>query len=493
MAQTMPDPYSLENEWDFVYTNGERQASDGEDVIPVENPATGSVLTEVPDSTENDVDDAFRAAKQAQKEWAEKPPQARSEVIQKALGILQENHEEIAEINVAECGSTQAKAGFELGQLAPGIMTESVAFPTRSKGESATSVIPGKENVVHREPAGIVGVITPWNFPFHLSMRVVAPAIALGNAVVLKPDPHTPISGGLLLAQIFEDAGLPPGVLNVVPGGSEAGERIVTHPELDVISFTGSTEVGKQVGEVAGRNLKVQALELGGNNPQIVLDDADLDATLDAATFGSFMHQGQICIKINRHLVHESVVDEYVERLTERAENLTVGDPSDPDVDIGPIINESQRDQMMAFIDDSVEQGATIETGGEANGLFVEPTVMTGVSNDMPVSCNEHFGPIAPIITFSDVDEAVALANDTEYGLTSAVHTSDIQRGKSIAKRLEAGMIHINDQPINAEPHIPFGGAKDSGLGRYNGDNIIRELTETKWVSVQDEPREFPI
>lgn len=493
MARAASEPYALESDWNYIYTNGEEKTPKGQDDIEVKNPATQEIIAEVPVSTERDVNNAVATAVDAQAEWAAMPPQARAEVIQKALGILQEKGDIIAESLVAEGGSTRFKAGVELEQLAPGIMAEAASFPTRMDGKHADSFIPSKENEVHREPQGVIGVISPWNFPFHLSMRAVAPALALGNAVVLKPDPHTPITGGLILAKLFEDAGLPPGVLNVVPGGAEAGARVVSNPDVDVISFTGSTEVGKQIGEVAGRNLKVQALELGGNNPQIVLEDSELDVALDAATFGSFMHQGQVCIKINRHIVHESIADEYVDRLTTRAEGLTVGDPSNPNVEVGPIINESQRDQMMAFLEESIAEGATIETGGDNDGLYVEPTVLTDVSNEMPISCNEHFGPIAPIITFSDIEEAIAIANDTEYGLTSSIHTRDIQRGKSIAKRIEAGMVHLNDQPINDEPHIPFGGTKDSGLGRYNTDAIIEEFTETKWISIQNEPREFPI
>ncbi|WP_042663415.1 aldehyde dehydrogenase family protein [Haloferax sp. ATB1] len=493
MAQAPIEPYALDSNWDHIYTNGKRLQPRGRETLEVNNPATGDVIAEVPVSTTDDVDDAVEAAVEAQSEWAAMPPQARAEVIQKALGILQENGDTIAESLVAEGGCTRFKAGVELEQLAPGIMAESASFPTRMVGKTADSVIPGKEHEVHREPAGVVSIITPWNFPFHLSMRAVAPALALGNAVVLKPDPHTPVTGGLLLAKLFEDAGLPAGVLNVVPGGTEAGERAVSHPDVNVVSFTGSTEVGKQIGEVAGRDLKVQALELGGNNPQIVLNDADMDIALNAASFGSFMHQGQVCIKINRHIVHESVADEYVERLSQRAKGLTVGNPDDPAVEIGPIINESQRDQMMEFLEESVEQGATIETGGDNDGLYVEPTVLTNVANDMPISCNEHFGPIAPIITFSDVEEAIDIANDTEYGLTASVHTTNVQRGKSIAKRLETGMVHLNDQPINDEPHIPFGGVKNSGLGRYNTDAIIDEFTETKWISIQNKSREFPI
>jgi aldehyde dehydrogenase (NAD+) len=249
---------------------------------------------------------------------------------------------------------------------------------------------------------------------------------------------------------------------------------------------------------VAGENLAEAAMELGGNNAHIVTEDADLDAAIDAAVFGSFMHQGQICISINRHVVHESIYDEYVERLTERAKALPAGSAHD-EVVVGPIIDETQRDQMLRYVEETVEAGATLETGGgvvELDGvddsLVVEPTVLSGVTNDMAASCNEHFGPIAPVIPFSDVDEAVAIANDTDYGLSGSVHAGDVGAGKRIARRMETGMVHVNDQPVNDEGHVPFSGTGASGVGGYNTDDFLDEVTEKKWISLQHEPREFP-
>jgi aldehyde dehydrogenase (NAD+) len=484
----------MDSDWSWLYVDGDRVGPDGRDTIEITNPATGDVVAEVPKGTREDVDRAFRAATTAQVEWAEQPPQARAEVVQNALHLLHEHEEEIAETLVAESGSTRLKAGLELGQIAPGMMAEAASFPTRAQGRHAESVVPGKENEVHRVPKGVVGVISPWNFPFHLSMRAVAPAVALGNGVVLKPAEETSITGGLLIAELFEMAGLPDGVLNVVPGpGSEVGDAIAGHPDADVVSFTGSTAVGKQVARRAGEHVALPALELGGNNPHVVLEDADLDDAVNAGVFGSFMHQGQVCISINRHLVHESLYDDYVEQLAARASELTVGDPADPDTDIGPIINDSQVEQMMGYVEETVEAGATVETGGEHDGLFVEPTVLSGVGNDMAASCNEHFGPIVPVVPFSDDEEAIELANDTEYGLAASVHSTDLGKAKDVAQAIDAGMVHINDQTLNDEPHIPFGGMKDSGLGRYNGDQILDEFTELKWISIQNDPRDYPI
>ncbi|QLG64161.1 aldehyde dehydrogenase family protein [Halorarum salinum] len=492
MAQEAAESLGIGGNWDRMYVDGEWRETSDRRRLSVENPATREEIATVPEGRPEDVDEAFEAALAAQEGWAARPPQARAEVVQAAMHVMDEHGDELSEVLIAEGGSTHVKAHTELDVLAPGMMAEAAGFPTRSQGTHSDSVIPGKENEVRRVPKGVVGVITPWNVPFHLSMRAVAPAIALGNAVVLKPAPETPIGGGLALAKVFEEAGLPPGVLNVVPGGADPGDAVASHPDADVVSFTGSSEVGKLVARNAGENLSLPALELGGNNPHVVLEDADLDLAVDTAVFGSFFHQGQICISINRHLVHESLYDEYVDGLAERAAALEVGDPAEG-ADVGPIINEQQRDQMVQFVEESVDAGARVVAGGGHEDLFVEPTVLADVTNDMPTACNEHFGPIAPVIPFSDEEEALEIANDTEYGLTGSVVSEDLGRAKAVARRIDAGMVHVNDQPINDEPHVPFGGVKASGMGRYNGEAILRELTEERWISVQHEPREFPI
>jgi aldehyde dehydrogenase (NAD+) len=344
-----------------------------------------------------------------------------------------------------------------------------------------------------------VTVISPWNFPLHLSARAVIPAVAAGNTVVLKPATNTPVVGGLLFARLFDEVGFPDGVLNVVIGrGSEIGDAVVSHDASNVVAFTGSTDVGRRVAAAAGENLAVAAMELGGNNAHIVTDDADIDAAVDAAVFGSFFHQGQICISINRHLVQEDIYEEYVEKLTERASNLPAGSAHE-EVAIGPLIVESQRDEMWDYVDQTVEAGATLETGGHTvdvdgvdDSLVVAPTVLSDVTNDMAASSNEHFGPIAPVVSFSDVDEAIELANDTEHGLSGSVHAGDVGAGKRIADRIDTGMVHVNDQPVNDEGHVPFGGTGASGVGGYNTDAFLNEVTKRKWISLQHEPREFP-
>ena len=482
----------MDAEWNVTYVDGEWVDGGDRESIAVENPATRETVASVPAATEDDVDRAYEAAAEAQAAWADRPAEERAAVVEDVIDLLDDYRDDILRALAVESGSANAKA-FAEWQTAQGMCYHAAGLAGELDTESKESMIPGKENEVERIPMGVVGVISPWNFPFNLSMRAVAPALATGNAVVLKPASATPVTGGLLLARLFEEAGLPDGLLNVVTGhGSEIGDRVAGHPELDVMAFTGSTEVGKRVAATAAENLALPAMELGGNNPHVVTADADLDAAVDSAVFGSFLHQGQVCISINRHLVHEDVYDEYVERLTERAESLPIGDPTDRENVIGPVIDESQRDEMLDYVERTVEAGATLETGGEADGLFVEPTVLSDAENDMAAACNETFGPIAPVVPFDDDEEAVELANDTEYGLAASVHAGDLDRARDLADAIEAGMVHVNDQPINEEPSVPFGGVKASGVGRYDGEAILDELTQTKWISVQKERREYP-
>lgn len=484
--------YSIEADWTGPYVDGEWRPGGDREELTVRNPATRSVVARIPAGDVADVDAAFEAATAAQPDWERRRPRERSRVVQNVYGAIEANHEELTELLAIESGSTRPKAAREFSSTSE--MVQHVArFPFRAEGGHSRSETAGKENIVTREAAGVVGVISPWNFPFQLSLRAVAPAVVLGNAVVLKPAEETPIAGGLLIAKLFEEAGLPDGVLNVVPGhGDEAGARVASHPDLSVVAFTGSTAVGKQVARSAVEVMAEPALELGGNNPHVVLADADVERAVDAGVFGTFMHQGQACISINRHLVHEAVYDDYVERFVERAEALPVGDPLDEDVVVGPLVNETQRDRVLRFVDESRTAGATLETGGTHRDLFVDPTVLSGVTNEMPVACNEHFGPVAPVIPCETDEEAVELANATEYGLAASVHSADLGRARDVADAVDAGMVHVNDQPLNNEPHVPFGGMKQSGMGRYNDRWIIDELTEPKWVSVQHEPREYP-
>ncbi|NEU55582.1 aldehyde dehydrogenase family protein [Halorussus sp. MSC15.2] len=495
----MTSNLSIDADWNALYIDGEWTPSGNGETLTVEDPSTREAITEVPAATEADVDAAYEAAAAAQTEWSEQPPARRQAVIQQFLQAVQDHSEEVIDLLAHEVGGSHIMGETSI-QIASDHANEAATLPRRMKGEHVDSNIPGKENLVQREAKGVVTVISPWNFPLNLSMRAVAPAIAAGNSVVLKPSANSPITGGLLFAKLFEETDLPDGVLNVVTGrGSDIGDRVASHPESDVVSFTGSTEVGQHVAGLAGENLAVPAMELGGNNAFVVTADADLDRAIDGATFGSFVHQGQVCISINRHIVHEDVYDEYVARLVERAEALPAGSAHDEDTVVGPIIDESQRDEMLGYVADTVDAGATLETGGETvdidetdDSLVVAPTVLSDVTNDMAAACNEHFGPIAPVIPFSDVDEAVEIANDTPYGLSGAVHSGDLEVAKDIADRMETGNVHINDQPINDEAHVPFSGIGDSGMGTYNSDAFLHEITETKWVSIQHDARDYP-
>jgi aldehyde dehydrogenase (NAD+) len=495
----MTPDVSIDADWNALYVDGEWVDSEGGGTIADEDPSTRETVAHVPAGTEADVDAAYEAAARAQSEWADAPPARRQAAAQAILEALEAHHDDVVELLATEVGGSRAMGETSI-HIASDQAAEAATLPRRMKGEHADSNIPGKENLVKRVPKGVVTVISPWNFPLNLSMRAVAPAIAAGNAVVLKPSTNSPITGGLLFAKLLEEADLPPGVLNVVTGrGSEIGDCVASHPESDVVAFTGSTPVGRHVASLAAENLATPAMELGGNNAHVVLADADLDRAVDAATFGSFVHQGQVCISINRHLVHESLYDDYVARLVDRAESLPVGSAHDPDTVVGPIIDESQRDQMLEYVEETVDAGATLETGGDTVGLdgvddslVVAPTVLSDVTNDMSAACFEHFGPIAPVIPFSDDDEAVELANDTEYGLSGSVHAGDLGRAMDVADRMDTGMVHVGDQPINDEAHVPFSGTNASGMGGYNGEEFLHEVTESKWVSLQRDPREYP-
>ncbi|TYS90879.1 aldehyde dehydrogenase family protein [Rossellomorea aquimaris] len=481
----------MNTQFDKLFINGEWVKGSSENMIPNKNPFNNIELGSIKAASKEDLDSAYKSAQQAQESWAKELPQVKREVMEKAVRVVENNQELIIDWLIKESGSTYMKAAGEV-KVSINSMKEAATYPYRMEGRILPSQVPGKENRVYREPLGVVGVISPWNFPFHLAVRSIATAIATGNGVVVKPATHTPVTGGLLFASIFEEAGLPKGLLNVVVGkGSEIGDDIVAHPIPRLISFTGSTEVGRGIGALAGKNLKKTALELGGNNVFIVLDDADLDQAVEAALFGKFYHQGQICMSINRIMVHKGMYDKFVEAFVSRVKELNTGDPSDKTTHIGPLIDENQVDRILKDIEDSKEQGAEVVLGGKADKNLLHPTVMTHVTNSMPIAKNEIFGPVAAIIPFEDDDEAIRLANEHPYGLSGAVHSSSIERATNLAHQVKTGMIHINDEPVNDEPHMPFGGEKDSGLGRFNGEWALEEFTTVKWVAVQHKRRGY--
>ncbi|WP_215114915.1 aldehyde dehydrogenase family protein [Exiguobacterium sp. s70] len=480
----------MHNDFTKMYIDGQWVEGSSDKSIDNTNPFTDETLFSIRSADESDLDKAYAVAKEAQTEWATMLPQNRRALIEKFAEVTMQHKEDIIEWLVKESGSTRIKAEGEfLASMA--IIKEAATFPFRMDGLIKPSIVPNKENRVYRKPLGVIGVISPWNFPFHLAVRSIVSALATGNTVVVKPATATPVTGGLLFASLFEEAGLPKGVLNVVVGrGSEIGDAIVEHPVPKLISFTGSTEVGKGIAEKAGRLLKKTALELGGNNVFVVLDDADIDRAVESAVYSKFYHQGQICMSTNRILVAESIHDAFLEKFVERVRALKFGNPNESDTQVGPLIDHDQVERILDQIKQTVDAGAKVQVGGNADGNVLEPTVVSGVTNDMPLAKNEIFGPVAVVISFKDDAEALKLSNELPYGLSGAVHGS-IYRATEFARRVETGMIHVNDQSVNDEPHLPFGGEKDSGLGRFNGEWVLEEFTTLQWVSVMHERREY--
>lgn len=421
-------------------------------------------------------------------------PGERAAIMRRAAQIMETRREEIVSWIIHESGGTRIKANLEWTAV-HGVLLEAATLPYLVEGRILPADIPGKESRMYRKPVGVVGVISPWNWPFQLTARSAAPALAVGNAVVIKPASDTPITGGLLLAKILEEAGLPAGVLSIIVGaGSEIGDAFVTHPIPRVISFTGSTPVGRDIAKLAaeGPMLKRLELELGGNGPFVVLSDADLGQVVEAAVFGKFLHQGQTCMSVNRFIIDDRIHDEFVERFADRVRQLKVGDPNALDTMIGPIINESQLNGLQRRINEAISSGAHQIVGGKAQGLVLPPHVFSQVTNRMQLAQTESFGPIAPIIRARDQADALEIANDTDLGLAAAVFTQDAERGLRFAQELESGMVHINDQPVNDLPFNPFGGEKNSGIGRFNGAWAIAAFTTDQWISIQHKPRHYP-
>lgn len=362
--------------------------------------------------------------------------------------------------------------------------------------QSLGEVLPsanGRLSLAIRRPLGVIGVISPFNFPLYLAMRAVAPALALGNAVVLKPDLRTAVSGGVLIARLFELAGLPAGLLHVLPGGVAVGEALTSDPHVAMIQFTGSTQAGRKVGEAAGRHLKKVSLELGGKNSLIVLEDADLDLALSNAAWGTYLHQGQICMATGRILVHRSIYQQFVDGLASKARNLSVGDPTLDNVALGPLISESQRDHVLAAVQAAQKAGARLVTGGAFRELFFEPTVLCDVDLANPIFKDEVFGPVAVVVPFDSDARAIELANDGEYGLSMGIISSNVARAMRIGEQLDAGLLHINDQTVNDEGINPFGGVGASGnRTSVGGAANWEEYTQWQWMTIKQEATRYP-
>ena len=456
------------------------------------NPANEQVIGQIMMGNADDVNKAVAAAKKAFPSFSKTSVKERLELLDAIMASYQNRYDEVVETISKEMGapmwlSKAAQAAMGLAHLSTvrGIL-ENYAFET-AHGTT----------LIRKEPVGVCGLITPWNWPINQIACKVAPALAAGCTMVLKPSEETPYTGGMIFAEIFEAAGVPPGVLNVVTCSREnvpaVGDMIIEHPLIKGISFTGSTPVGRVIAAKAGAHLKKCCVELGGKDALIVCDDADMDRATAAANFGSFMHQGQICMSVEKILVQESVFDEFLSRFAARAAKLKVGDPSaDKGHVIGPLINDKQAGKVREQIEDAVAKGARVVIGGGVEGRFVEPTILTGVTPDMKVYAEETFGPVVPVIPYRTDSEAIAIANDSEYGLSSGVITRDEARGLAIAGALETGMCHINCSSVNDEPHVPFGGSKSSGVGRHGGRWSTETFTETRWVTLERGGRGFP-
>jgi acyl-CoA reductase-like NAD-dependent aldehyde dehydrogenase len=459
------------------------------------DPFTGETVAIVPASGGEDAARAIDAAAAAFPAWAETPPAARQAIFLKAADILERRQDEVVSLLARETGCTFGFGMFQM-HFVPGLFRQAAATPYQPIG----TIIPSDAGAFAmgiRRPVGVVGAIAPWNAALILSARSIAAPLALGNTVVLKPSEWSPWVGGLLWGEIFAEAGLPDGVLNVVthaPGGAgPIGDAFTTHPAVRRINFTGSTATGRRLAEAAGRNLKRVVLELGGYNPLIVLSDADLEYAVNATAFGAFLHQGQICMSARKVLVERPVADEFTKRLAEKTQTLKAGDPKEPDTIIGPLINEDALATVKDRVDEAVRKGAKVLAGGEdAGNNTYRATLVADVPADAELATHETFGPVLAVEVVDSADEAVERANATAYGLSAGIITQDADRGLALAQRIESGIVHVNDQPVGDEPQMPFGGVKDSGWGRFGGQAALDEFTELRWVTVQSGSHPYP-
>lgn len=477
-----------------LYINGAFVDAASGATFDVMDPSTGDVCESIADASRDDAAAAIQAAAAAQGEWADLPHSARARIMHKAGDVLEARAEDIKKALIEEGGAWVGKTLFEVG-YSSGVYRAAAAAAYQVNGEVLPSDY-GKVSLVMREPLGVVSVISPWNFPLILSSRGIAVALAVGNSVVLKPSEETPVSGGLLIAEILEEAGVPPGVFNVVTCSresvAEVGDELIANPAVRGISFTGSTAVGRQIAAQAGGLFKKCCVELGGKDALIVLDDADIERAVNSATFGSFMHQGQICMSTERVIVESSVADEFTKAFVENTKKLSVGDPREMSNCIGPIINDKQLAKIREQVDEAVAAGAQVLCGGGNEGRFFEPTVLGGVTRDMKVFREETFGPVAPIIVVENDQEAIEVANDSDYGLSAGIMTTNEERGLAIARRLQTGMAHINDSSVHDEPHVPFGGVGASGVGRHGGRPGVDQFTEMRWITLERGGRHYP-
>jgi aldehyde dehydrogenase (NAD+) len=456
------------------------------------NPATGTVYARVQNAGKADLERVLAASAKAFTTWKDLAPSARERLFLKAADLMDQRAKELSEVLIDEAGSTLLKAGYETHHT-PNFLRSMAGEVRRVKGETYLSDYPGVLSYCTRRPLGVVVSIAPFNFPLLLGIRKIGFALAAGNTVILKPSEMTPVIG-LKLGELFRDAGFPPGVLNVIPAlGAELGDSLITDQRVRFVTFTGSSKVGRQVGATAAAHGKRFALEMGGKNPIIVLDDADLGYAVDTAAFSNFMHQGQICMTGSRVIVEAGIYDRFCAALAQKVAGIKYGaNPREPGLIVGPLIRTTQAPFIKEQLDQAVAQGARVLTGGAYEGNVFQPTVLADVRRDMSIFRTEVFGPVASVIKADDHRHALALANDSSYGLSSAVITNDLQKAIALAEGLEAGAVHINGPSVRDEPVIPFGGVKDSGSGREGGHFSMDEMTELKWITIQTGKNKYP-
>lgn len=460
------------------------------------NPVSGEVATRAAAATVADADAAADAAQAAFPAWSVMLPGERRKLLLKAADIMDAKTPEFIARGVAEAGGAPIWYGFN-AMLAANMLREAAAMTTQIGGEVIPSDVPGNLAMGVRQAVGVILGIAPWNAPIILGTRAIAMALACGNTVILKASEATP-AVHRLIGTVFEEAGFPAGVVNVVtnaPADAPAiVERLIAHKAVKRINFTGSTNVGRIIAQHAAKHLKPVLLELGGKNPMIVLDDADLDEAVQAAAFGAFFNQGQICMSTDRLIVHRKVADEFVARLTAKAKSMRASKPGEEGAALAAMIDTQSAQKVQRLVADAVAKGASLTTGQfTADGAVVQPSIVDGVTKDMNFYAEESFGPVVGILRFDSDDEAVALANDSEYGLSSAVFSRDVSRAMAVAKRIESGICHINSSTVHDEAQMPFGGVKASGYGRFGGKAGVEAFTELRWITIQTTHRHYPV
>jgi len=459
------------------------------------DPIAGVVATRAAAASPDDARAAVNSAAEAFPAWSEFGPNARRAILAKAAERLEGQADAFVAAMREEIGATEGWARFNV-MLAAGMIREAAAMTTQIAGEVIPSDKPGCLAMAVRQAAGVVVGIAPWNAPVILGVRAVATPLACGNTVVLKASEVCPRTHHLI-GEVFRDAGLPPGVLNVVTNAPDDAaavvEALVAHPAVKRVNFTGSTKVGKIIARLGAEHMKPVLLELGGKAPLIVLEDADLDEAVKAAAFGAFMNQGQICMSTERLVVVEAVADAFVEKFAAKARTLVAGDPLEARTPLGAVVDRAAIARVKGLVDDAVAKGARLVAGGDVDGVLMSATVVDGVTPAMAIYAEESFGPSVGIIRVKDEAEAIAVANDTEYGLSASVFTRDIARGLKVARQIQSGICHVNGPTVHDEAQMPFGGVKASGWGRFGGKAAIAEFTDLRWITVETQPGHFPI